>query len=456
MERHKGSLLGEGLLTRGPAAAGEFRESPVHAYSSTTWPLSYGVQKPLFFVWMGVCICGIVAMLHSTVADMVELFYIYYQPLIPMLGMLWLWGINVRFFEQRCIKYDVCFSVRDQKYLLTSRQIFQAAGLLSTLVMTSAALFTYHCAYGHEKTASFHPPLVYTVMATLFLLPVNLAFKDTRLFFSSTFWRVVTPFREVSWADFLLADILTSLAKPLSDAERAMCHLTSGPVMQPHTTDQLCGSSSMIIPLGLSLPYAWRFFQCIRVYTDTGNKAQLLNALKYSTAFPVIILSSMKYQVASSDWVGFYKPLWLAAACLNSAYSYFWDIERDWEISFFSNSTGEKVCAGISKPVLRSEQQYPRLFYYYLMVSNLLLRLSWTYKLSPHLRRNHFTVLVFTLLEAGRRFQWIFVRIEVELRKLQHQKPELGQLVPALPPKDGFPAMSKLVKNHNHLETDIP
>ncbi len=42
------------------------------------------------------------------------------------------------------------------------------------------------------------------------------------------------------------------------------------------------------------------------------------------------------------------------------------------------------------------------MFYYYLMASNLLLRLAWTYKLSPHLRRNHDTVLAFTLLEVGR------------------------------------------------------
>ena len=53
----------------------------------------------------------------------------------------------------------------------------------------------------------------------------------------------------------------------------------------------------MLIPLGLSLPYLWRLMQCLRVYNDTGARPQLFNALKYSTAFPVIILSSLKYQV---------------------------------------------------------------------------------------------------------------------------------------------------------------
>lgn len=52
------------------------------------------------------------------------------------------------------------------------------------------------------------------------------------------------------------------------------------------------------------------------------------------------------------------------------------------------------------QPVFRSELFFDRVFYYYLMVSNLILRLAWTYKLSPHLRRNHDTVLAFTLLEV--------------------------------------------------------
>ncbi len=49
-------------------------------------------------------------------------------------------------------------------------------------------------------------------------------------------------------------------------------------------------------------------------------------------------------QVPVEDWHGFYKPLWLAAALLNSSYSYFWDIERDWDIQWF---TAPGAAAGI-------------------------------------------------------------------------------------------------------------
>jgi hypothetical protein len=232
------------------------------------------------------------------------------------------------------------------------------------------------------------------------------------MFFARTLFRVAAPLREVSWADFILADVLTSLSKALSDLERAACHLLAGPVMRAHAADQarapprprrpfapgarqvglaarrgrgwknpaapscwrarqparpgraaagsapragrarptgrgsdtagrprdrrrpqrrpslcpyhrflwsgrgaacprrnaagseraaaaaaqMCGSASLILPLGLALPYAWRLAQCLRVYRDTGARPQLFNALKYSTAFPVILFSALKYQ----------------------------------------------------------------------------------------------------------------------------------------------------------------
>lgn len=63
--------------------------------------------------------------------------------------------------------------------------------------------------------------------------------QGTRSFFTLTLARVATPFREVSWADFLLADFLTSLAKPLSDGEHAVCHLITGSVMDPNPSVRL-------------------------------------------------------------------------------------------------------------------------------------------------------------------------------------------------------------------------
>ena len=56
--------------------------------------------------------------------------------------------------------------------------------------------------------------------------------------------------------------------------------------------------------------------------------------------------------------------------------------------------------------------------YYWALFSNLILRISWTYKLSSHLRHNEFTVFIVAALEMVRRFQWIFFRVENEWNKM--------------------------------------
>ena len=45
-------------------------------------------------------------------------------------------------------------------------------------------------------------------------------------------------------------------------------------------------------------------------------------------------------QVSLAAWDSFYKPLWLLSALLNSGYSYFWDLERDWDIHAFTGRSG--------------------------------------------------------------------------------------------------------------------
>ena len=56
--------------------------------------------------------------------------------------------------------------------------------------------------------------------------------------------------------------------------------------------------------------------------------------------------------------------------------------------------------------------------YLWVIVSNLVLRCTWTYKLSAHLRHNYLTVFTITALEIFRRFQWIFFRVENEWNKM--------------------------------------
>lgn len=56
--------------------------------------------------------------------------------------------------------------------------------------------------------------------------------------------------------------------------------------------------------------------------------------------------------------------------------------------------------------------------YFWVIGSNLILRCTWTYKLSAHLRHNYLTVFAITALEIIRRFQWVFFRVENEWNKM--------------------------------------
>ena len=93
--------------------------------------------------WLGLAGAGTIAAyaitrnLSLAEADHYELFHIYYQPLLVMLAMLWLWALDVRAFEQHRIAYHVCFSAHDQQYLLSSQQLCKVcAASISTCITT--------------------------------------------------------------------------------------------------------------------------------------------------------------------------------------------------------------------------------------------------------------------------------------------------------------------------------
>ncbi|KAG4995171.1 hypothetical protein JHK82_031901 [Glycine max] len=141
--------------------------------------------------------------------------------------------------------------------------------------------------------------------------------------------------KAISFADFFLANILTSMAKVFSDLERSVCRMVHRQVATIAwlEADSVCGSHSVAIPLVLVLPYLFRLNQCLRQYKDTGEKTTLLNALKYSTAVPMIFLSALKYHVFFLErWTNFYRPLWLLSGVVNSSYSFYWDVNRDWDL----------------------------------------------------------------------------------------------------------------------------
>ncbi|KAK6131177.1 hypothetical protein DH2020_035081 [Rehmannia glutinosa] len=349
-------------------------------------------------------------------ADLRDLFlyeaFLYYNPLLLVTMMVWLWGINLWVFAQANVGYAKIFDL-DQSHL-THREIWKCATWMTIIVPTSMTAYLYLYSHGEVSLAASQPVLLYAAVAMTLIFPFDIFHLSSRYFLLRTIWRIVFPIQAITFADFFLADIFTSMSKVFSDLERSVCRMVHRQVatIAWFEADSVCGSHSIAIPIVLVLPYIFRFFQCLRQYKDTREKTALLNALKYSTAVPVICLSALKYHVFPDKWTNIYRPLWLLSSVLNSLYSFYWDITRDWDLSCFTR------IFKFSKPHILSHLLYGRKWVYLWVIgSNLILRCTWTYKLSAHLRHNYLTVFTITALEMLRRFQWVFFRVENEWNK---------------------------------------
>ncbi|XP_021631957.1 SPX and EXS domain-containing protein 1 isoform X4 [Manihot esculenta] len=371
----------------------------------------------LFFLWGFICCkIGWDSVMRMSV-DLRDLFlyeaFLYYNPLLLVTMMVWLWGVNLWVFAQSTINYAKIFDL-DQNHL-THREIWKVSTWMTIIVPTSMTAYLYLYSHGEVSLAASQPVLLYLAVVMVLIFPFDIFHLSSRYYFLRTLWRIVFPLQAITFSDFFLADILTSMSKVFSDLERSACRMVHRQVatIAWFEADSVCGSHSIAIPLVLVSPYIFRLFQCLRQYKDTREKTSLFNALKYSTAVPVIFLSALKYHVFPDKWTNFYRPLWLLSSVLNSLYSFYWDVTRDWDLSCFTR------IFKFNKTSLCSYLLYGRKWVYFWVIgSNLILRCTWTYKLSAHLRHNYLTVFTITALEMIRRFQWVFFRVENEWNKM--------------------------------------
>lgn len=398
----------------------------------------------LFFAWGLICCKVSWDSVMRMSADLRDLFlyeaFLYYNPLLLVTLTVWLWGTNLWVFSQSPVNYAKIFDL-DQNHL-THKEIWKCATWMTIIVPTSMTAYLYLYSHGEVSMAAFQPVLLYTGVAMILIFPFDIFYLSSRYFLLRTLWRILFPFQAITFADFFLADILTSMSKVFSDLERSVCRMVHRQVatIAWFEADSVCGSHSVAIPIVLVLPYLFRLFQCLRQYKDTKEKTSLLNALKYSTAVPVIFLSALKYHVFPEKWVGIYRPLWLLSSVVNSLYSFYWDLTRDWDLSSFTR------IFKFNKAHIVSHLVYGRKWVFvFVITSNLILRCTWTYKLSAHLRHNYITLFTITALEILRRFQWVFFRVENEWIKMTNKQQNTSIAMNEIPNEE-----EKLLNSNDH------
>ncbi|OCH92320.1 EXS-domain-containing protein [Obba rivulosa] len=319
----------------------------------------------------------------------------------------------------------------------------------------------------------FIPAIAALWLFMVIICPFDVFQKPERDRFLHSIHRCIfLPHRRIYFSDVVFADVFTSFAKVLGDVWLSFYMLLPGGslLFQPAQT----GLTRWILPTIMSLPYAVRLRQCLVEYTSPLNDSRrpLLNALKYASAFPVIYLSAAQRIVVSDlaavkgdravreAWHGEHQlfRLWLLAAGVNSLYSFWWDVTYDWGFDLLlprasansdssvplrplllprlhpqspvedqrdsgsaKRALSDSASGGRAYPFgLRPRLLFPLPVYPFVILVDLVLRLTWSAKLSSHLHSygdGDSLIFWIELAEIMRRWMWVFIRVEWEVVK---------------------------------------
>ena len=287
-----------------------------------------------------------------------------YRVAIIIVFGIWAWGLNLHYLS--LIKIDVPSLIRypgrsSPHHLPHHLSTYRLATFLSIPLAASLLLF-WTITHGDSKLITsweILPNLYLLVLVVGFVAPIPFISRSGRSRTLATLKRIsiggLAEAQDGKFGDILLADALTSYAKILGDLFVSLCMFFSHSYSSTGMPNRNCGGSFWV-PFIISIPSLIRLRQCLIEYFRVQNAnrrtgqigsagwggVHLANALKYSTAFPVIILSAIQRTPEPSKYglseTSLFR-LWLLAVFVNSGYSFYWDVARDWDLHLFSSAT---------------------------------------------------------------------------------------------------------------------
>lgn len=287
--------------------------------------------------------------------------------------------------------------------------------------------------------------------------------------------------RAPTFPAILLADILTSFAKVFGDVWLTACFLV--PRKEHHTWWNGRGSwvvpLLVSLPYGIRLLQCLAEYRTNSVgavqgrhesATSTRSRRPLGNALKYASSFPVIWISASQSSraggVPDENQANGLWQLWLLSVFVNSLFSFWWDVTNDWGLQVFKASTwlsnadhtssaqkslhrrglstwpaprgdhdsrtaasngsfsapshSRSLSTKFLRPLSTGGMLFPPSVYQVAILADLVLRFTWSLKLSPHVAQLvelESGVFILETLEILRRCGWVFLRVEWEAVK---------------------------------------
>ncbi|KAL1957085.1 hypothetical protein VTO42DRAFT_6343 [Malbranchea cinnamomea] len=375
-----------------------------------------------------------------------------YRIAVILVAGVWGWGLNLHYLT--ALKIDVPALIRYPSRPPGSgvpvyRSTYHLATLLSIPLVISLLLFWAITHGSPELVLAWEilPQSYLFLFAILLVLPLHRLSRTGRHRFVVTLKRIslggLAEAQDGKFGDIILADVLTSYAKVLGDLFVSGCMFFSSKESSTGIPDRRCGSS-LAVPLLIALPSLIRLRQCLIEFVRVrrGNRTSdgwggqhLANALKYASAFPVITLTAMQqnYDPAKIgiSQAGLHR-LWVLFSLINSAFTFYWDVAKDWDLSLFSSIADSirRYWKGSSHERFQHDPEYNYPFglrphryfhanqiYYTAIIIDFILRFTWVSRLSVRINWiNDLESGVFVLmfLEVMRRWMWIFFRIETE------------------------------------------
>ncbi|XP_075229123.1 solute carrier family 53 member 1-like isoform X1 [Lycorma delicatula] len=335
-------------------------------------------------------------------------FRLYRGPLL-IVEFLFLMGVNVYGWRSSGVNHVLIFEL-DPRNHLSEQHIMEMAAIFGVIWTLSVLSFLYSASLSVPPYVN--PLALITIMAVFLFNPTKTFRHEARFWVLRVLLRIIaSPFFYVGFADFWLADQLTSLVPALLDLQYFFCfYITNESWMKADNATKCVDKIYMLRPFVACLPAWFRFAQCLRRYRDTKEAfPHLANAAKYSTTFFVILFSFLHQSYSKEYPDNPYFHLWIFSLVVSSCYAYTWDIKMDWGL--FDSKPGDNK-------FLREEIVYSSTSYYYFAIlEDFVLRFGWVLSMSlTEMGYVHGDLMVSILspLEVFRRFVWNFFRLENE------------------------------------------
>lgn len=337
----------------------------------------------------------------------------------------WLWLLTLRIASTRNINLTYLLKL-DPSTQLTTQHELRCVNVTITSVATYLLYSLLHDSTTQELTLWDVLPL-FAIAWTLHQLCSP---RTSRL--STSLARVFKGGinRDIRTNDIVLSDTLTSYSKVLVDLAVYICHLYNFQTCLPKNTgptlDRKCGEQVLLDTMVGSIPNFIRLSQCMQEWRVTGDSMHLWNFLKYSSNIPVLVTGLLMRQRDG------YTGIWVFFAMLNSGYSFWWDINNDWNLNLFK--FGHRT---VGDDWLRVKLHYDiREFYYLAIIFDFIGRFVWVAKFLPSPEKGDTifyigaTMLFSTesgwfaleVLEILRRWVWVFIKLEVDYITLTNNK----------------------------------